>query len=1859
MATQRASAPTLVRAGGGTGVKLSLRWSLPTGTDATTITAETRKTAWLVPGVWNQHQLLPEDISFTSQTHLSELDSSPSASDSLAALVLLRGLDPEVSYDVRLSARLPDGSRAVSDPTPCRTLPLAPALTDAPCVMCARHDRLLLQWAESKEQADEVIAYKVRYFDCEPRWPVKREVEAKLASLLLRPSEQTTRFLEGLLAMRVPPTVETALEGDPAAEDSVHFWLMGLAASRMYLVQVAAVTAGGIGEWSPKSIPLYTWRQAPALQEPRLLFRTHASLVFGLTCTAPETSSKGQDEEVEKFEVTLKRDGSTEAPKSFVAFGDVASELSAKLRHLFIDTEFPPYVVIVSGLKSSAMYSCSARAVTNAGMGDQSLSCKVETMQVPPDVVKLGKDAVNHCSARISWAVRDAAAKADEDEDAVPQASVSSGEVERGSPLGHGGVDAPKALISSFPDLMLAVLGEEQSQLELAERSLRGFRVRLAERQGGPWCEVPEKNSPGSEGAGVYTEAVPLEEEAEEAPPRFRLSLQGLSANRLYYAQVAAVTKSGDVGKWSDAIELKTEELAPWLPPPRALSCARQGALLFFPTPENIPEAEVTGYVLQLWKRREKSRAGLRPLEVPLLLRRPETFPPSPSSVTSNTAENEIACVWQDVDDCGTTWLQLRNLEPDTPYVLQLSARTLRGVGVASAEFCFSTRPRAPSMGVEGPRLLRAYHDSLSLACDGPVPDWDEGQESDVLGYRARFYECARYGPHGSWVQVDVEHKDLDYSFAPGLAPGIEFCLQGLLPEKQYVIQVAAVSAAGQGQWSPPSRRLSTWCVAPRMLPPKLLFRTHAAIVLGWGPEPPPADRGEKEVHDGEVLEFVVRLTPSSSRAEAKTIRVACSQALSLAEAWCQASLTQELHPDPPGAKGEQWPEQLLCEEPRSAASGGPHYVAVLHGLTPSQAYGCTIAAVSAAGEGHAAEGHAAVCTLAVAPIVRGAMVDEVQHDQIHLSWDRSRPKPLLQEQSLDRLDISGSVAELELRGYSVRCAAWTSWTRLSWQDPAYAEVESPHEEAGRAHFAVMELEAEKQYVVEVRAHSSRGAGVWTRIGDQPVCTAIVAQPPQVPEIVYATTRAVTFSFAGVENQGIIAYQVRRFEGWAGGWRRPTEPLQFDSQTLAVRVTSERRWIVTIGELKSDTAYVLQLRGVTQRGGVTKWSARSEVMCTQAARDEQLDESDIGLVATTVGSSSSSKPYTSPEMNSTESVEDFSQKLQSVLSFIIECATGGVRLPSVKIPSIAVQAKELEETHGSKEAALRVAVQLEDDATWRTKLPDFLIQQVPVVGCSTVLLKELWKNIRRCALIAQLYGHDTRDPEAQALILTCLVPTSSAKGSGSAAAPEVEEAVANSRKVVMLVSRALAKETFVRATGLKSAQHVVSLLESAGQLIAGSSAPPDSDKSDALPFSDDVENPGPAQVALVLFRPQHMEERPVVVLAYLCLWLLPICVSVARFVAAKLLPLLAQRIQMELPVAGVAGFLIAMQVAGILCVVWVQQNLENFVSIPATLVFVIYAVIPATSVYLATRSVLQGALEAPFFALLGVCNLASGFLRWADDISDDAALEKRPPPKVAACRDWVKRSRRALWVALLLDFLIEEMLGRVCCLHSMRLLGPAAADNNTTLIEYRTLAFAMGLLGAEAQSRLLELLQRRTVLLRLLGARKAVLGGLTLLLMGAFAVVQQSKTMTFLREVSPSPWWCCMILWIRQSGAIVGASVPVVLHVLLQPHLIGCLPVDTLVPFTLLIGVLLGHFFCLTFNALWVEREKDLESVYRVLHLFPHMSSKARKKAADAMRIALNRGAQATKNTAAEWFTGRVVRTGIDVVAKLMSKKVS
>jgi len=608
----------------------------------------------------------------------------------------------------------------------------------------------------------------------------------------------------------------------------------------------------------------------------------------------------------------------------------------------------------------------------------------------------------------------------------------------------------------------------------------------------------------------------------------------------------------------------------------------------------------------------------------------------------------------------------------------------------------------------------------------------------------------------------------------------------------------------------------------------------------------------------------------------------------------------------------------------------------------------------------------------------------------------------------------------------------------------------------------------------------------------------------------------------------------------------------------------------------------------------------------------------------------------------------------------------------VRVKPIAEKAPEvLADLTSPQVQVLEAVMRQEDEELWLTKLPDFLIHQAPA-RCSTFFLRELWTHLRRCALIACLHGHDPESAETQARLYACLVLPRSNKRL-QAAPPDVlvdkDEDSLHYDRVLELVSKSLARSAQAQIASKRAAGQAVNSLDvlgeqlreySAGQrgntLIADTPAASSTTASSSLmptvallawPWSsvveaeddeavesqklssaaaEDSEPPCPTRVAEALFKPLRWEEHPATIIFLLSLWLLPTLVSAARFATQSLYPMFKRTVRLDFSLAGLALLLLVAQVGGVALVTVLRSQLDKVACLPATVVFVAFAAAPGVSIWLATRSLLKSLAVAPCFVLLAIHSLGSGYLRWADDLLDDRTLEGRPLPSLVWGRRrqlFAVRMHRLLWGLLVADFFLEEVLGQWFGVHSIRCLGPALAPPDqeaTTPAEFQSPAFLLFLVAAAAHERVLGLTKRQTVMVRMLGARPGQIPYLKLFLMGAPSVGGlHTVALGFLRDVSPSKWWCCAALFLRRWGAFGGVCIPFSLYILRDHQFLGRLSKDTLIPLSVVVGSWLGYSASSSFAAIWHECEEHLDSEYRVLYLFPHMRKSTRTWACDAL----------------------------------------
>ena len=110
---------------------------------------------------------------------------------------------------------------------------------------------------------------------------------------------------------------------------------------------------------------------------------------------------------------------------------------------------------------------------------------------------------------------------------------------------------------------------------------------------------------------------------------------------------------------------------------------------------------------------------------------------------------------------------------------------------------------------------------------------------------------------------------------------------------------------------------------------------------------------------------------------------------------------------------------------------------------------------------------------------------------------------------------------------------------------------------------------------------------------------------------------------------------------------------------------------------------------------------------------------------------------------------------------------------------------------GDTNAAVVMAAGGETGGSKRSRIiSDFLIRQVPFVGCPAYILTSTWTHLRAIATIAAIYGHDVQLARTQHEILFCLIPQNGEQKFDDAPLGTTAKSVAS-----MLVTSAISKST--------------------------------------------------------------------------------------------------------------------------------------------------------------------------------------------------------------------------------------------------------------------------------------------------------------------------------------------------------------------------------------------------------------------------------------------------------------------------------
>eukprot|EP00930_Biecheleria_cincta_P031471 TRINITY_DN21848_c0_g2_i2.p1 TRINITY_DN21848_c0_g2~~TRINITY_DN21848_c0_g2_i2.p1 ORF type:complete len:830 (+),score=150.38 TRINITY_DN21848_c0_g2_i2:76-2565(+) len=594
-------------------------------------------------------------------------------------------------------------------------------------------------------------------------------------------------------------------------------------------------------------------------------------------------------------------------------------------------------------------------------------------------------------------------------------------------------------------------------------------------------------------------------------------------------------------------------------------------------------------------------------------------------------------------------------------------------------------------------------------------------------------------------------------------------------------------------------------------------------------------------------------------------------------------------------------------------------------------------------------------------------------------------------------------------------------------------------------------------------------------------------------------------------------------------------------------------------------------------------------------------------------------------------------KMERMLTWMLAPAIHGIE--KLGVLSAEGRANELLLGHARDvEAAVREVVAGSERSVSALVL-NFCLERIPVLGCPGVLLRTTWGNLRSILIIAALYGHDLESPRVQHEALLCLVPPGDEKDAAAASLKHDNADSGLSPGVLVgstaqQVARMMIRGALRRATGLQAAVDCFEL----ASLLYSSCADGAVDEDGFVHVMAT-----PASAARDFFRKKSFAS-------YALLWCsLPILVlgmaSPGLWSMARLLPKLLEAVQ---SVAGrlPQGYLssapaLLLFLTGpcfalrFLCVrlpaqrrrsSWLQSFLgqsnvgrwerfqtlteEAWPKVVTSVVFLLHALLPAIST-MSSLSVVVSALSVSteescwhgWDLLNRIASAALGLFSLSSVLANHVQASY-PEASVRSLLLLRTASRLlcflAAWAYLLLvvDSAIDRFarLWRTEARNSpLGIIGPmgwllGAEDYSHPLENQKSVAFCLNLVSVISQQRLVELLARREVLLRLIGAERVTASTICLLFKGVAVACAPSKSVNpiaeFLMRVAPPPACCVAIVAVRSQAIVLGFAVVVAPK---MTALLGSCP-------CFLLGLTAGAYAAHAVLSVWYDYRADLDS---------------------------------------------------------------
>jgi len=408
----------------------------------------------------------------------------------------------------------------------------------------------------------------------------------------------------------------------------------------------------------------------------------------------------------------------------------------------------------------------------------------------------------------------------------------------------------------------------------------------------------------------------------------------------------------------------------------------------------------------------------------------------------------------------------------------------------------------------------------------------------------------------------------------------------------------------------------------------------------------------------------------------------------------------------------------------------------------------------------------------------------------------------------------------------------------------------------------------------------------------------------------------------------------------------------------------------------------------------------------------------------------------------------------------------------------------------------------------------------------------------------------------------------------------------------------------------------------------------------------------PEAVARTMFHPGDglggMDDQMALVL-FLVIWLLPLIVSPTRLLVKHWsrdtnlkVPVLVFIPPVLLLVGGFFGFL--------------MQRRTTY-SGPASLVFVIHAALPGIASFMATQDVVTGFRTRTYWRVfLGSYNLCNSYVRWADEVAK-VAEAKNQIDSVTLFARWheeVAKVKNVLWGIIAVAFTWES-LGLVAAWLGRTLWRPFTVEHDGGFNSWASVGFLLSITGAWGQNMLLDVVRRREVLLKMLGAQKAIHGALKLILRGASTMADFGGVGSFLDSISPSQRTTIAVLVIRQIGLLSGILAPIAWCVVVT--LLGNRGPGLVAVVAFAVGVVAGAGVVSAVHSIQLEHSETLSGPYRVVILFPYTTAAAQAALKRAWTMAQTAVVGKTAAVGSGWVAARATSAMLTSVIRRLRRR--